>query len=57
VVDLAVRVAARCEHEHRPAECRLSVGLSELDVAENEPGEHDEKLGRVHVEPCALQLL
>jgi hypothetical protein len=52
-----VWVAARCEDEHRPAECGLSVGFAELDVAEDEPGEHDEELGRVRVEPRALQLL
>jgi len=57
VVELAVRVAAGGEDEHRPAQSGLAVSVVVDDVVEHEPGEHDEQLARAWVEPGGIQLL
>jgi len=57
VVELAVRVAACGEDEHRAAQSSFPGGLVERDVPEHEPGEHDEQLARARVEPRGVKLL
>ena len=57
VVDLPVRVAARCEDEHRAAQGGLAVGRIQVDVVDDEPGQHDEQLAGVGVEARCFELL
>jgi hypothetical protein len=51
-----VRIPAGRKDEHRAAHSGFPVGLVEPDVADHEPGEHDEQLGRACVEPRGFEL-
>src|SRR5947209_2479221 len=53
----AAGLAARGRHERRAAQAGLPVRLVDLDVACNEPDEHDEHLARVRVEAGGHELL
>ena len=55
MVELAVRVAARGEHEHRAAQRRLAVTGVDRDVLHHEPNEHREQLRRACVEAAGLE--
>src|SRR6185437_822167 len=55
--DVAVRVAARGEDEHRPAAGRVELRVLDRDVVPREPAEDDEQLARARIEPGLLELL
>ncbi len=55
--ELAVRIAARGEHEEGTPARPVQLGLADPDIAGDEPDEHDEQLARAGVEAGGLELL